>query len=216
MIWDVRGTNPNDLKLRIGWANLEEEPKFHAKQATGESIIVVEKVAMEESIKEIFGSQVEYKEASFDNTNVKEFAECSETQGIISYDGETYTGVVNEATKEGKVAIVYQEIQKVVQYDNKIVIYVKTGFVNKENNTYVIYQNYSQNFENKLMEIAPEELFKDTSFNKITGEGTIAVSENKAINSIRNELDTYKYIFEKDNSTGEYYLKEFEKEKSNN
>lgn len=208
-------TIPDDLKLRIGWAKLKEENKFHAKQATGESIIVVEKSAMEQSVKEVLGTQVKYKDMSFDNSNTKEFAEYSETRGIITYDGENYTGKVNSATEEGNLAFAYQEIQKVVQYDNEIAIVVKTAFVRQENNQYIIYQDFNENFENRLMEIASDELFKNASFNKITGEGSIAVSKNAALNNIRNELNTYKYTFLKDDSTGEYYLKEFGKENKN-
>ena len=208
-------TMPDDLKLRIGWAKLKEENKFHAKQATGESIIVVEKSAMEQSVKEVLGTQVKYKDMSFDNSNTKEFAEYSETRGIITYDGENYTGIVNDTTGEGNLAFAYQEIQKVVQYDNEIAIVVKTAFVRQENNQYIIYQDFNENFENRLMEIASDELFKNASFNKITGEGSIAVSKNAALNNIRNELNTYKYTFLKDDSTGEYYLKEFRKENKN-
>ena len=208
-------TMPDDLKLRIGWAKLKEENKFHAKQATGESIIVVEKSAMEQSVKEVLGTQVKYKDMSFDNSNTKEFAEYSETRGIITYDGENYTGIVNDTTGEGNLAFAYQEIQKVVQYDNEIAIVVKTAFVRQENNQYIIYKDFNENFENRLMEIASDELFKNASFNKITGEGSIAVSKNAALNNIRNELNTYKYTFLKDDSTGEYYLKEFRKENKN-
>lgn len=210
-----QNTIPDDLILRIGWANLKEESKFHAKQATGESIIVVEKASMEESIKEIFGSEVKYKDVSFDNTNAKEFSKYAETQGIVAYDGETYTGVVNEIAEEGKDAFIYQELQKVVQYDNEIIILTKTAFINEENSEYVIYQNYNESFENRLMQIAPEELFKGSTFNKVTGEGSTAVTKNTALNGIRNELNTYKYTFAKDNTTGEYYLKEFGKENAN-
>ena len=208
-------TIPDDLKLRIGWANLKEESKFHAKQASGESIIVVEKNAMQESIKEIFGNQVKYKDVSFDNTNVKEFSGYAETEGIINYEGETYTGIINERVEEQNVAFIYQEIQKVVQYDNEIVIIMKTAFVNQEDDKYVIYQNYNDDFENKLLETTYEKLFENSVFNKKTGEGAIAKSNNKVLNDIRNELNTYKYTFIKDDSIGEYYLKEFEKENIN-
>ena len=53
--------------------------------------------------------------------------------------------------------------------------------------------------------------FQNSVFNKKTGEGAVSISNNKVLNEIRDELNTYKYIFEKDNSTGEYYLKEFKR-----
>lgn len=208
-------TIPDDLKLRIGWANLKEESKFHAKQATGESIIVVEKNAMQESIQEIFGKQVKYKDVTFDNTNVTEFSGYAETEGIINYEGETYTGIINEDIVEDRVAFIYQEVQKVIKYDNEIVIIMKTAFVNQEDDKYVIYQNYNDNFENRLLETTYEKLFENSVFNKKTGEGSISISNNKVLNEIRNELNTYKYTFTKDDFTEEYYLKEFEKENLN-
>lgn len=207
-------TISDDLKLRIGWANLKEESKFHAKQATGESIIVVEKNAMQESIKEMFGNQVEYKDVSFDNTNVKVFSRHAETQGIINYDGETYTGTINESLDGNEVSFIYQEIQKAIQYDNEIEVIMKTAFVKQEGDKCLIYQNYNEDFENKLLEISYEKLFENLVLNKKTGEGAVSISNNKVLNEIRDELNTYKYIFEKDNSTGEYYLKEFKKENS--
>ena len=207
-------TIPDDLKLRIGWANLKEESKFHAKQATGESIIVVEKSAMQESIKDIFGNQVKYKDVSFDNTNLKVFSTYAETQGIIDYEGESYTAIINENFEESGMSFIYQEIQKVIQYDNEIVIIMKAAFVNQEDGKCIIYQNYNDDFENKLLETTYEKLFENSVFNKKTGEGAIAISNNEELNEIRNELNTYKYIFEKDELIGEYYLKEFKKENS--
>ncbi len=207
-------TIPDDLKLRIGWANLKEESKFHAKQATGESIVVVEKNAMRESIKEIFGSQIKYKDVSFDNTNIKTFSTYAETQGIINYEAEKYTGIINERVEEDRVAFIYQEIQKIIQYNNEIEIVIKTAFVNQEDDKYVIYQNYNDDFENKLLETTYEKMFENSVFNKRTGEGAVAISNNKVLDEIRHELNTYKYTFTKDDSTEEYYLKEFKKENS--
>ena len=208
-------TITNDLKLRIGWANLKDEDKFHAKQATGESIIVVEKKAMEESINETLGNLVKYKDASFSNTNVKDFSRNAETKGIIKYEEESYTATENENKEENKLAFIYQEVQKVLRYDNEIVIVIKAAFVNQEEDKYVIYQNYNDSFENKLLETTYDNLFENTEFNKMTGKCSIAITENKSLEEIREELNTYKYTFTKDDSTGEYYLKEFKKENSN-
>ena len=208
-------TIANDLKLRIGWANLEETSKYHAKQATGETTILVEKSAMEEAIKEIFGEQVTYTDSLFDNTDVKAFSECAETQGKIDFDGENYIGVVNENAESGKVAFVYQEVQKVVKYEKEIIILTKTAFIEQQDNKYIVYKKYNKDFKNKLMEITPEELFENSTLDKITGKGTIATANNPVLNDIREELNTYKYTFEKDDSTGEYYLKEFKKENDN-
>lgn len=203
-------TISDDMKLRIGWANLEETSKYHAKQANGETTIVVERSEIEKSIKEILGEQVKYKDASFDNTNVKEFSEYAETQGIIKYDAETYTGIANEPVEEAKVAFVYQEVQKVVKYENEIVFFMKSAFIKQENDKYKVYQSYNEEFKNELMEITSTELFENITIDRSIGKATIATVNTQALNDIREELNTYKYIFEKDELTGEYYLKEFQ------
>ena len=205
-------TIPNDLKLRIGLAKIKEEDKFRARQVNGDSIIVIDRVAMEGSIKEIFGNQARYDDVSFDNTNIKEFANNSEIKEIVTYDSEKYTGTVNEAIERDTKVFIYQEIQKIIQYDDEIVVHVKPAFVKQENNSYVIYQNYDETFKNQLMKITHEELFGNSLLNTNTGEGLIAINTNNYLNSIRNELKTYKYVFEKDSSTQEYSLKEFRKE----
>ena len=111
-------------------------------------VAFLEKNAMQESIKEMFGNQVEYKDVSFDNTNVKVFSRHAETQGIINYDGETYTGTINESLDGNEVSFIYQEIQKVIQYDNEIEVIMKTAFVKQEGDKCLIYQNYNEDFYN--------------------------------------------------------------------
>ena len=77
---------------------------------------------------------------------------------------------------------------------------------------YILYKDYNQDFEEKILETSAEELFENIAINQYTGEGTISVEENPALDAIRDELNTYIYTLEKEESTGNYYLSEFNKQ----
>ena len=168
----------------------------------------IEKKYMNESIKKIFGPDVEYRDESFDDDKVKTFAVNSEK---TEYSGGMYTKVVKQET--GMSPLIYQEVQKVVRYSKKIIVYVKSAYIDVEDEKYVIYKDFSDDeFKNKLLEVQSGELFNGVSYNNLTGEGTISVEENIAINEVRNSLNTYKYTFNENNK--EYYLSGFTQEKN--
>ena len=54
--------------------------------------------------------------------------------------------------------------------------------------------------------------FQAFLLDKYTGQGSVTIEENKALNAIRTQLNTYKYIFTFDETIGDYYLSGFGKE----
>jgi len=194
-------TISNNLKLKIGWEKTKEEKKVKAINENNEEIITLEKTTMDETIKEVFGPLVKCNSESFYYTNTQR----------INYSEGMYKNAIKE--DEGISSLIYQEVQKVVKYSEKIVVYVKTVYINVEDGKYVAYKNFEDgNFDDKLVEFTSEELFGDVLFNTKTGEGAIVLEPNMALDSIRNKLDTYKYTFGLDTATQEYYLNEFGQE----
>lgn len=203
-------TISNGLKLRMAWAKVGEENKYMAKEGE-QDIVAIEKAKIQESIQNIFGTQVQYKDMSFNNTIVNEFVSTTENQGVINYNNNLYTGKISEIEEEN-TSLIYQEIKKVVQYDDRIELYVNTAFIKAEDGKYSIYKNYANGFNNKLLEVTNEELFANEAIDLTTGEGTITVKQNSVLDSIREKLNTYSYTFRIDDSINEYYLSEFKME----
>lgn len=205
-------TIPNDLKLRLGWAKTKDEHKLESINENNETIQALEKATMEESIKNILGPEVKYLDEPFNNTNVSTFSTNSKNQGIINYSEGLYTGTVVQ-TSEEIAPLIYQEVEKVVRYSDKIILYVKTAFVNTKENKYVVYKNYENGqFKGRLLELISEELFPENNYNQYTGEGAITLNDNIALNNIRSELKTYKYTFSLKENDQEFYLSEFVQE----
>lgn len=205
-------TISNNLKLKLGWAVTKDGNKLRSKNGNHEEIEAIEKETMAENIKNILGPNVKYKDESFDNTDISEFSAYSQNQGTISYSNGIYTSIVSKNIENEMAPIIYQEIQKVVKYTDKVVVYVKVVYMDVEEDNYIAYKDFTEGeFEERLAEITPEELFGEESFNPNTGEGTVTIDTNTSLNSIRNRLDTYKYTFSLDEETGEYYLSKFNK-----
>lgn len=205
-------TISNDLKLQLGWDKIKEEHKLKSINENNESIEALEKEFMAESIKNIFGPKVKYKDEAFNNTNVNTFSKSCQNQGVITYDNGLYTSIVSENIEDVMVPIIYQEIQKVVKYSDKVIVYVKVAYMYTDGEKYIVYKNFdNEKFEEELLEISPEELFQEDSFDQYTGEGTVTINANSSLDSIRNQLDTYKYTFSLDGETGDYYLSKFNK-----
>ena len=205
-------TISNDLKLRLGWARVKEGNKLKSINEKNESIEALEKEVMAESIKNILGPKIKYKDQTFNNTNINTFSTYCKNQGKITYSNGLYTSIVSENIEEKMAPIIYQEIQKVVKYSDKVVVYVKVAYMDANEEKYIVYQDFNnKKFEEKLLEITSEELFEGNSFDPYTGEGTVAINANTSLDSIRNQLDTYKYTFSLDGETGEYYLTKFNK-----
>lgn len=201
----------NDLKLRLGWAKIKDESKLRAQKENGEEIIAVEREIMKESIRSIFGKQMNYNDQSFNNTDVKTFSGYALNPGVINYNSDLYVANPMAEESETNSPFIYQEIQKLLQYDEKIVVHVKSVFVDVKDGKYILYKNYNNSFKEELAEITPEELLKDKTINKYTGEGTITLETNSALDNIREKLDTYTYTYLLDQETNEYYLSEFNK-----
>lgn len=200
-------TISNDLKLKIAWSKINDDKRLKSINENNELIESIEKATMDESIKEIFGPEAEIKSESFDYTNVSTFSASSDK---VTYNGGIYT--TREQQTEEIIPVVYQEVEKVVRYSDRIVVYVKVAYMDVEDGKYIAYKKFSNgNLTEKLFEITPGELFGDTSFDSSTGEGAISLATNKALDSIRTKLDTYKYTFEIDKTTQSYYLSEFGK-----
>lgn len=205
-------TIPNHLKLRLAWANTKSEDKLTAMNINGQEIESIEKNTMEQNIKDTFGIDVKYKDESFANTDVIAFSKYAINQGTINYSSDLYTGTKTEFTEKPESPLIYQEIQKVIKYNKKVELYVKVSYMNPENGRYSIYKDFiNGQFTGKLLETTSEELFEDYPINIYTGEGTIAIKQNTTLNSIRSQLNAYKYTFALNEATGEYHLSSLEK-----
>jgi len=205
-------TITNDLKLRLGWAKIKNESKLRSSNEDNETIIAVDETTMDESIKNIFGDKVKYQKQDFENTNVSIFSAYNKVLGTIEYTGGLYSGFEVQDEEQKMVPLIYQEIQKAEQYTDKVIVYVKTAFIDVENEKYSIYRNFDNNFYGELQKISEYDLFGENSFNKETGEGSIVNKNNINLDSIREQLNTYKYTFSLNQKTGEYFLSEFNKE----
>jgi len=167
---------------------------------------------IDKSIKNIFGDKVKYQKQDFENTNVSIFSAYNKVLGTIEYTGGLYSGFEVQDEEQKMVPLIYQEIQKAEQYTDKVIVYVKTAFIDVENEKYSIYRNFDNNFYGELQKISEYDLFGENSFNKETGEGSIVNKNNINLDSIREQLNTYKYTFSLNQKTGEYFLSEFNKE----
>ena len=207
---------PNTLKLRIGWNLVKGESKLQSVNENNEIVESIEQKVMEQSIKNIFGSKSEYKDEQFYNTNVSLFSTYAPNKGMIYYENGFYT---NSYTKEDEIKIapfIYQELQKVVKYSTEITVYVKAGYIDTLGDVCMIYKDLENGkLSRRILQVDVKELLGETSVNYSTGEGTISINENSALDAIRKKLNTYKYTLRLDETTGEYYLSSFEQEALN-
>lgn len=201
---------PNDLKLKMGWSKTKNESILKSINENNEEVETIEKMTMDETIKTVLGPTTESKGESFDYAKVTSFAASDEK---VTYSAGLYTKI-SKNLQEEKTPFIYQEVQKVVRYSEKIILYVKTVYIVVEDGKYIVYKGYENNeFTEKLFEIKPEELLGDVIIDQNSGEGSITIEPNAKLDDIRNQLDTYKYTFKLDGSTQEYYLSEFGKDK---
>jgi hypothetical protein len=200
---------PNDLILRLGWSKISPEDKTIIKD---NEIIhqTATKQTLNNSIKNIFG-KINYTDTSFNNTNINTFSGYHENIGEITYSNNLYTANYVEGGG-GDVPFIYQQLEKIIKYNNKIDIYVKTAFVdtkydeNLDDFKYIIYSDFNNNtFNTKLLETTSKEFSNNQNLEQIS------TRENKTISNVLNKLNTYVYSFELDNSTQKYYLTSFYK-----
>lgn len=206
-------TIPNDLILRLGWANAEKELIKNNIDNLGEYKQTVTKEKFDESVTNIFGTELNYLDDSFTNIDVPTFHAYAQNRGVINYFNNLYTA--NYAKGSGDAAFIQQEVQKVLKYSDKIELYVKTAFIDLEyDNTqrefnYIIYKDFNTGkFEGMLGKTTSSELNnsyvsdenKESSFNS-----------NSEILKVEDELNTYVYTFTIDKINNSYYLSGFDK-----
>jgi hypothetical protein len=179
-------TFSNEFKLLVGWNNLGLLPNGDDRVTdvgTEDAKATVSREEMEESIKSIFGSSVTYTDATFENIENQTFWQSRYTAGTVVYDNGTYTAKFVESGG-ADYPYINETIEKAVKYNDRIEIYVKTGFCKIQEDYVDIYTDLAM--ENKVGKI-------DVGYD-ITDETTIE------------KLNTYKYTFNLDNTTGEYYF----------
>lgn len=205
-------TITNELKLMIGWAKTKSEDKLISINENNQQVEALEKDKMKETIKSIFGEEIKHKDEEFNNTSMDVFSANCTNCGEISYKDGLYTNITNKNVENEMSPLIYQEIEKVVKYTETLVVYTKVAYINVEDYKYIVYKDCNKNqFKEKLLEIEPLELFGQGYPNPSTGEGTITIDPNEGLDSIREQLYTYKYTFTLNEETGEYYLSKFNK-----
>ena len=226
-----RKTIPNELVLRMGWSSTDDEDFNYDNYVN--NIVTFSRSNMEKSIKNIFGPNITYKDASFAPTQLDDFAGGYREHGPYEYDSktETYSAHIFGSDEQEKFSV-WQEVYKAEKSENKLRIYVRVIYYNglnylepeviglseeeilKQNIevTSEIYKNIAGNTAvDKLGEVS--NIYEKYNGNYIESSkgAEIALGENPAFDSIRNKLNKYVYTFEiKD---GNYYLSEFEQVK---
>ena len=208
-------TIPNDLILRLGWANSEKELIENNIDNIGEYKQTTNKSQFAKSVMNIFGRKLDYTDDSFTNIDVPTFHGYYANRGVINYNNGVYTASYKKGS--GDSAFIHQEIQKVLKYSDRIEIYVKTAFIDCEYNNstksfeYVGYKNFKEDkFEEKLFETTPTE-FRNSYLNK--KEEYNSFDSNSKVLNISESLNSYIYTFAIDGNDDNYYLSQFEKVK---
>ena len=148
-------TISNDLILRLGWAKLDDNTKETIVDNERQELKqTAKKEILKNSIQNIFGSKIKYQDKSFDNIDVATFTGYNENRGEIKYSSNLYTAKYIEGGG-GDVPFIYQELNKILKYENKIEVYVKTAFIDTiyidgDDNSeaqfnYKIYKNFKNN-----------------------------------------------------------------------
>lgn len=215
-IYNSQGFNTNtisnELKLILGWVNTDVGSKLKSKNEKNEEVESIEKNIMTETIKNTLGPNVKYTDESFNYTKISLFENASRNKGIIDYNNNVYTDIL-ENSQEEEAPLIYQEIQKVVKYSDTIIVYVKTAFIDYYDGTYVVYKNFkNNNFADELLQTKKDKLFNRNTFDQYTGKGSVTTEENSVLKPIKSQLNTYKYIFTFNEEMKDYYLSEFRKD----
>lgn len=207
------GTIPNDLILRLGWANAEKELIKNNVDNMGKYKQTVSKEKFDESVANIFGTELNYLDDSFTNIDVPTFHRYAENRGVINYSNNVYTA--NYAKGSGNAAFIHQEVHKVLKYSTKIEIHVKTAFIDVEYDktkrefNYIIYKDFDDGkFKEKLEEATVEQL--NNSYLNFENKKS-SFNSNSEILKMTDKLDTYVYTFSFDENNENYYLNKFNK-----
>lgn len=207
-------TIENDLILRLAWSKLEKELVENNVDNIGEYKQTATKENLENSITEIFGKNMEYADETFTNIDVPTFYGNESNQGNVKFYNNTYTSNYIES-EGGDVPFIHQQIEKVLKYNDRIEVYVKTAFIDTEYDevsneyNYIIYKNFKNNEFNKKITQMNSLKFLDAYSEK---ENKLeCFRENSQIEKISDKLDTYVYTFILDEVDKNYYLNEFNK-----
>ncbi len=204
-------TIPNDLILRLAWANIDENDKVIEDDKQ-----IATKETLNNSVKNIFGTKTKYSDNTFTNIDVLKFSGYDENIGDITYADNKYIANYVEGGG-GDTPFIYQYIDKAIKNKDEIKIYVKTAFVDitsfneaQYEYTYTIYKN----FDNEKSEFSDKvtDIISTDFYNKNSTDGYISITLNNN-EEITNNLNSYVYTFKLDGSdvAGNYYLYGFSK-----
>lgn len=216
-----KSTIDNDLVLKLAYnylANTNENLYKQEEDYVPEGVEkytgdYIEKDLIAEGVSTVFGKEINYKDEEFYIRDVTimqskrseyeseklSYNSEKENYELISFDSELYTDIK-------------EIVEKALKYNDKIEIYVKPIFwycdmANEINTTDLdhvytyLYKSFDYDNSEFINEIG---ILKDEDIYEMKEEDLIS-----EINS--DELDTYKYTFELDESTGNYYFSSFEK-----
>lgn len=185
---------PNDLMLKLGWDSIKDKKQVEGLNPLPDEVVTKEEMA--QSISNIFGSKINYTDASFTTVDVEKFHGYRGTFGdTVNYSNNTYSIELFQGGG-GPAPFIYEQVTKALKYDNKIEVYVKTGFVDFE------YVESSDSFN--------EILYKNFDFALNKFEYQVSkMPETKNLPELTDEFDTYVYTFDLNSSSGNYYLSGF-------
>lgn len=208
-----RETIPNDLILRLAF----EKWSHNDYEKNGEQPYQkMSKEEMKEYVTNLFGKNIKYNDAPFLTLTVGRFDAYTEICDGVDYSDydENYVTEYHPGGG-GDRPFIHQQVNKVLKYDDKLEIYVKTvfgdviGTTNDENYfIYEIYKNYNFKtdvFDNSLLEVVNEQFYDGAGYNKRIN------FQSPVLNDILDQIDTYVYTFEYDETANDYYLSEFKK-----
>lgn len=142
-----RETIPNDLILRLAFESWTYEREFKSNEPG--TIEKISKEEMKNYITELFGKNIKYNDVSFLNITVPTFDSYTEFLGEVYFQeqNDEYSAEW-QAVGGGDKNFIHQQVEKVLKYDDKLDVYVKTVFVKvgwldeKDDFKYEIYKNY--------------------------------------------------------------------------
>lgn len=142
-----RETIPNDLILRLAFESWTYDYDF--KQNVPGKIEKISQKDMNKYITNLFGKNIKYNDSSFFNITVPTFDSYTEFRGEVSFEehNEEYSSKW-QSVGGGDKNTIHQQVNKVLKYEDKLEVYVKTAFIkvgwleDKDDFEYDIYKNY--------------------------------------------------------------------------
>ncbi len=187
-------TIPNDLMLKLGWDSIKNKPQVNGNNPLPNETVT--KSAMSQSISNIFGSTINYTDASFTVVDVEPFHGYRGLFGdAVNYSNNTYSIELFQGGG-GDCPFIHEQVTKALKYNNKIEVYVKTAFVDTK------YVESSDSFQYIL--------YKDFNFATNTFDNQLSkIAATQKMPELSSDFNTYVYTFDLDGSNGNYYLSGF-------